>query len=97
MVTNFSFQANTQGDIERFKEEATNEGIPLRWGVEDPKRSEATPLRLSNHSEAKIIGAIEVHMQTSVDLGIIREIMTKVPDAHVMFETLQGFQVAEAV
>lgn len=97
MVTNFSFQANCPSDVERFKDEASNEGIPLRWGVEDPKSREAVPLRLIDYPETKVIGAIEVHMQTSVDLGTIREVMTKVPDGHVMFETLQGFQVAEAV
>lgn len=33
MVTTFSFQAQSQSDVERFKDEVTNEGIPLRWNL----------------------------------------------------------------
>lgn len=96
MVTNFSFQATCQSDIERFKDEATSEGIPLRWGIQIENTKEVAPLKLMDKPAVKHLGQIEVHMQTSVDLTTIREVMHKVPDNHVMYETLQGFQVLEA-
>lgn len=96
MVTNFSFQATCQSDVERFKDEATSEGIPLRWGAENEKTREVVPLRLIDKPSVRHLGQIEVHMQTSVDLTTIREVMHKVPDSHVMYETLQGVQVAES-
>lgn len=95
MVTNFSFQATSQSDVERFKEEATIEGIPLRWGIEKEGSREIVPLRLSTHAGIKHLGAIEVHMQTSADLTTIREVMDKVPDSHVMHATLRSVQVVE--
>lgn len=97
MVTNFSFQATCQSDVERFKDEATSEGIPLRWGEENENTREVVPLKLIDKPAVKHLGQIEVHMQTSVDLTTIREVMHKVSDNRVMYETLQGFQVSEAV
>jgi hypothetical protein len=78
MVTTFSFQASCESDVERFRDEVTNEGIPLRWNLKP---------------EVRHHGAIEVHMQALVDLDTIRNVMRQVPDHQVMFDTLREVQV----
>ncbi|MBI6883256.1 hypothetical protein [Pseudomonas putida] len=81
MTTTFSFLAASHRDIERFRDEVTNEGIPLRWNLKP---------------EVVAPAGIEVHMQTSVDLDTIKNVMHQVPDSQFMFETLREVPYCES-